>query len=827
MIEQPQDKYASEEFMRPFVTAWLEKLRMARQSRKSFDDVAEQCKHFYQGAVGFMWEPSFRARFMGNMKAPTFKVTIAKAFELVAIVGPVLYWDNPKRYISPRERIEYTPDMFGQDPNDPMLQQYFQMVMQQEQQEAAQETVRNKLMNKALNYMPGEQPSGGLAMHSQTAITEALVKGRGCLWTEPYQMPSSKRLLVGSFYDTVDDLLIDPDSKDPTLHDAKWIARRRRVPIHECEKKFGLPKDSLRTKGALESIESQAERSSDADQLDRSTGATFDMIEYFEIWSKGGVGSNLQGVNRELTDAFDDVMGDYVYMAVAPNVPYFLNAPSDKLRGATDDDVKKLLEWPIPFWTDQRWPVSVLDFYPRLDSPWPMAPLAPGLGELMFLNVMISRMLSHIYSSTRDILFVLRSAAQDVEAALKEAEDNAVVYLNDMNKTIQEAVQVFQQKPMNSDGWHIVEMISQQFDRRVGLTELVYGLNPGGVQSRTAADITAKQENLSVRPDYMSRAVEKWQTEVADKEKFCLHWFVKGSDLQPLLGTIGSALWDQHVANADPEVVVREMRATLEAGSAKKPNKQKDTANLNAIMPVLFPELSKHADITFDTGPLNNLLVKLGDAHEMDMQGLTMQTRQPQPPPPPPPEVQQQMQQQQQMEQAKMQAELQLKQMDAQIKQIEVQIKQMELQLKQVEAQNEVQAANVEMQKEQMKLQLEQVKGQQKMEQEKMKAEMDMQVAIQKGQVELQQTEQEGEIKMQQAVMEAETDLQIKKMEFQMQAQQAAEQHHMNSVHAEEQHQQSLQQSKAQGALDIQLAKQKAKAAPKKPSGGSGKTGKK
>lgn len=821
MAKSGLDNYSSEEFMRPFVTAWLEKIRLARRYRKDFDDVAEQCKHFYQGATGFMWEPSFRARFMGSIKAPRFKITIAKAFELVAIFGPIMYWRNPTRTMHPRESLEYTPDMFG-DPNDPMVQQQFQMIQMQLGQEKSQEAIRNKLMVKALNYLPNEQPGGGLAQHSQTAIVEALVKGRGCLWTEPYQMPSSSRLLVGSFYDSVDDLGIDPDSRDPTALDARWIHRRRRMPIHEVERKFGLPKDSLKGKGNMESLESQGSNNEPQDRMDRSNGGTFDMMEYYEIWSKGGVGGKLSGVNRELVDALDEVMGDHVYMVVAPDVPYFLNAPSERIRSASDEDIRSMMEWPIPFWTDQRWPVSMLDFYPKLDSPWPMAPLAPGLGELMFLNVMISRLCNHIYSSSRDLVAVLRSAAGDVEEVLKNGDDQSVFLLNDVGKSLNEAIQIFQHPPVNFDVWKIIDQVSQQFDRRTGLTELAYGLNPGGVQSRTAADINAKQENMSVRPDHMSQQVETWQTEVADKEKFCLHWFVKGYDLQPLLGQVGGQLWDQHIANEDPEIVVREMRATLEANSAKKPNKQRDTSNLNAVMPVLFPELSKHADVTHDTNPLNELLRRLGNAHEMDMEGLTMGPRQPAPPPP---EAQQQMQQQAQMEMAKIQSEVTTSQIEAQIKQVDMQIKQIDLQIRQLEAQAEAAGVNVDMQKAQMGMQADMQKTQMGLQADMQRTQLEMQ----RDQAKLQLEMQSGQNKMALDRMKAEADamkLQQKALQDKLavaqglrqdqvthaqELSQDQEKHVQELVQAEETHQQSLTQAEDQGALNIAISRQMAK----------------
>ena len=83
------------EFLRPLTAAWIEVIDHARKKRRGFDGVAQQCTAFFQGGAGFMWDAEFRSKFMGNCGRPRFFVTIQKAFELVALFGPTLYWQNP------------------------------------------------------------------------------------------------------------------------------------------------------------------------------------------------------------------------------------------------------------------------------------------------------------------------------------------------------------------------------------------------------------------------------------------------------------------------------------------------------------------------------------------------------------------------------------------------------------------------------------------------------------------------------------------------------------------------------------------------------------
>ena len=58
---------------------------------------------------------------------------MAKAFELVALFGPILYWRNPKRTVKSRKQIPINPDIFGPD-NMRELQQLHQELMGQYQQ---------------------------------------------------------------------------------------------------------------------------------------------------------------------------------------------------------------------------------------------------------------------------------------------------------------------------------------------------------------------------------------------------------------------------------------------------------------------------------------------------------------------------------------------------------------------------------------------------------------------------------------------------------------------------------------------------------------------
>ena len=864
--------------LRPIVTGWLGKIEQAIKHKKPFNDIAEQCTAFFSASTGFMWEPKYRQKYLNTSTSPRFRMTMCKAFELVALFGPTLYWRNPKRQVKPRLQVPISAEVFGPanmqelqqmeqqmqqqlqqmqqqsmgaqqqvqqlmqqmqqaqmaaQQGDPQAQQQLQQMqpqlqqaqqqsqqmqqqMQQVQQQSQQmqpqfqllreaeqlfqkatienryrkviDTTRSEMVEKWLNYTPDEQPGGGLARHAEMAITEALVKGRGVLWVAPYTQAGSELTMTGSFYDTVDNLFIDPDAE--SLDDAKWIAKREVKPAWELERDYGLKSGSLENKANMESAESQGERlGDDMANLHRKQGKTFDLVVHWKIWSKGGVGVRLTGVQTDLKERFDEVVGDFAYICVAANVPWPLNAPPEKFKSASDEEVQQMFQWPVPYWRDGRWPCSVVDFYPKPRSAWPIAPLAPGLGELAFMNVVISHLANRIWSSSRDFIAVLKSAEEEVTKAIKKGEDLAVIPLNEVHQDIKQVVSFLQQPQVNFDVWRILDHVMGLFERRTGLTELMAGITT--TQSRSAMDIATKKEQMSIRPDHMAGKVEAWMTDVAKMEKMCLRWFVEPKDVKPLFGESGALLWEKLVTTQDPEAVVREIDATVEAGSARKPNKVRDIENIQQALQVLFPVLDKHADTTTDTKPLNKLLTLWADTVDFDITGMELDQRLPM-------QFQpwfkeQQAQEQQQQMAGQQQAQEQQQQMEQQ-----------KLQVQQMQAQSKVQADQMKAQMEQMKIQAGMQQTQQAAQTKAAQSQQEMQQSMMEGQMDM----QKGRIELEKALAESAAEERKRQMDevSQLQSVTHTEREHQRTLERDgERHSQEMRQDKAEFDQDMRF----------------------
>ena len=695
--------------MKALVKAWLSQVKRADAEKRAFNAVADQCKSFAGGksSSNFMWKPQYKEKYIGKgIKSPKFEVSILKGFEYLSIIGPLLYWEYPNRRVTTTEPINIDMNvLMGQDPK---AQEYGQFLSQQQEQEDAKSRIRCELYQHVLNYIQREQPGGGLAAHSKLAINEALIKGRGVVWTEKYQFPGSGRSLVGSFYDTVANLFIDPDCSDPTLTKAKWIARRRYTPYWELEKKFKLPKNYLRERGKYESGASQAKTASIGN---KTANPSKDLVEWYEIYSRCGVGVRIDGIKTSMDDAWDEVCGDYCYLAVCEQCESPLNAPSDSLsdENLTDEAVAEMFEWPIPLWTDDKWPVSQLDFYQDDNTAWPIAPLSPAMGELTCLNILIACYVEQAYESRQQIVAYMSSAAQEVEAALKSDTSTVYIKLNDsVQRSISEVISFLNRNPLNNNLLEAIQFLMTRFEERTGLSEILYG-GQGNRVDRSAEASRNRNDRASIRPDYMAKVVSDWQSAIAEKEKIALRFSVTSDDMSPHLGPRGAYAWRMLVEMEDPEIVVRQMKCTISASDIRKPDKARESANMQQLTNQVLPVISQIASTTGNYEQLNAFITSLGESIEQDVSGWLV---------PPPPDDGQEQQMQQQMQQQEMQ-----------LKQAEIDKITSESEANRADTQLKMASQSEGSEESQQQMQMDQAKSQQQMQMDQAKSQQQMQIA--------------------------------------------------------------------------------------------------
>lgn len=732
------------EFLRPLCSAWVGKLEAAERSRAKWREVKAECMMFYSKSAAAMWDPSYSRKFWHGVKAPRFRITLNKAFEFVAVFGPNLFWDMPHRNVERAAAFELPPELLQADPEA-------QMVLQQLQQSQVMESARAKivanLMGWWLNYTPREQPGGGLAQHSDLAVMDALIKGRGVMCLRPYKMPGSGRTLTGAFREPPENLLIDPDFK--TLDEARWISIRHVEPHWQTERRFQLPDGSLREKSSLESSWTMSELTTTDDRSSghRAAGLTNDLVVWYEIFSKTGVGARMTGVELGIKDHLENVAGDHAYICVSPSIPYPLNCSTEALRkGMRDDQVKQAFSWPTPLWADDRWPIEVLDMYPDPECAWPIPPISPGLGELKFLNFLVPWLANRVYSSSRDFWAVAGPHVEHYTKYLQEGADQTLIPTPVTVDDVRKAVTILQQPETRMDVWKIIELVSGLFDKRVGLTAGAYGQNEDGTQNRTAEETAAKQRAVGVRPQYMQKRVLSWQSRIAQVEAFLARWFVTGDDVLPGTGPVGKYLWEKYIMSTDVELVTRQMQYTVEASSIRRPDRERDIANYQQVLQIFAPVAQQYGAESGNYEPFNFMMQQWAKFHDADLSGAAI------PPQEPDPAAQELQQRAQQAEVGKVEAEAQKLMAEAQAVGTEAQMAQVQAQAEMQKQQQELQALAAKARLEQlqgtMELKFDATKAAQAMRQDAQKNLLDMVQDRQKHVQTMKQTQEMGKMKI-------------------------------------------------------------------------------
>ena len=259
-------------------------------------------------------------------------------------------------------------------------------------------------------------------------------------------------------------------------------------------------------------------------------GKTNDLVTYWEVYSKTGFGDRLKDADKNLRGKFD-ALGENCYIVVCDGVEHPLNISPDMLKEDVDETgvpqaMFQSAQWPIPFWAEPGgWPCTILQWHGKPGYSYPISLIKPGIGELRFINFAMSFMATKIATSSQTLIGVAKAADSDIKAKILESDDSGfkIVEISEaIGRSVNDIITVFNLPGVPADLWNIVAAVTELFDRRVGLTELIYGMTRASF--RSAAEATVKAEQISVRPDDMASILEDALSELARKEAFLARW---------------------------------------------------------------------------------------------------------------------------------------------------------------------------------------------------------------------------------------------------------------------------------------------------------------
>ena len=624
--------------LRQLVRTWTKKFEAAIKYKKPFADDAKEAALFYDGDHNWMWRDAYARGERGynsSIAPPAFRMQVNKVFELIDIFGAVIYHRNPVRTVTVLQQPDLPPEAYGLPADMALMspeQAELLSVARVDAEARTSREIARQLLEAYLNYTPNELD---LKRQAKKFVNEGLMKGMGVLWPELVELPGEQPIrMVGSFYDSVDNLLIDPDFDN--MDDMLWCARRCVRPLEEIAAEYGIPEDEL---GKHLDANTEIKADNEPRTSKRKAGQTQRLVTYYKVWSKCGAGDRFKDAPEKSRGVFD-ALGKYCYLVICEGVDYPLNLPPTVMQEDVEPEtgipqsVMLRTAWPVPYFIDPGgWPFVPLAFHPKPGYAWPISHIKPGIAELRMLNWGMSFLASRIATSCETIIAVQKAADQELKDQLLAPSEGGfkVIELAELlGRRIEDVISTFQMPQVTKDLWDILSAVADQFAARTGLTELVHGYTRA--QFRSAAEATIKQENVAVRPDTMANELEDAMSTLARREALAVRWLLEPSDVAPVLGPMGAIAWEQHVAKRDLMSLTRDFLFRVEAGSARKPNKSSRVEQMTLAVQTLGPILAPLA-----TGgvvePFNALMRDWAMSLDIDATPYLI------PPPPPPPEA--------------------------------------------------------------------------------------------------------------------------------------------------------------------------------------------
>jgi hypothetical protein len=485
------------------------------------------------------------------------------------------------------------------------------------------------VMARLLNYTP---ELNDLRTECRMVVDETIIKGHGVWLTELEPTPDGSQYVACSNHIPIDDYLIDPDVKREKH--AMWVAVRYVEPVWMVEDRHGYNRGTI--KGNLCSERQSESLVSGKETAWRPAGgavaekkgesATNDLLVYYKLFSKMGLGGRLKSLKDDEVRELLDGLGDNCCVLITNTLKHPINLHPRDVREKDADELKIDLSWPTSYHKIGEWPTTSLMFHWQ-DCSYGMSHIKPGIGELKFLDYAMSHLANKIRTTSQDLVGVIKSAGEDIKKAFNTTTENGYTIIEIealWGKSVGEVVSFLQKPDFKGDVWNVIGAVAQRLDKRLGLTEIAYGLST--TQSRSALDAKQKQENFSVRPDDMAACVEEAAKKLAKKEAYCMAEHYEHGDVVVQLGEAGAELYMELVASQPPEAIIRQFDFTIEAGSIRKPSIERDIETQTRNDQTLLPVVSAYCLQTQDMGPLNWYFQRAAEVYSYDASGLVFQS---------------------------------------------------------------------------------------------------------------------------------------------------------------------------------------------------------
>lgn len=324
------------------------------------------------------------------------------------------------------------------------------------------------------------------------------------------------------------DFYMDPEARQ-RLEDCRFIVRRRRKPRYWMYANF---------KGKRQVIDQMAGKIPRVDESEDQafTDLTTEIVEFYEVYTLTGLKNFREGMRGK----------------PAPDNPQYYCVDAENWRVLRESD------WPIPRHKCMKWPVNLLYYYPRRNSPYPTPPLEPGITWQKVINSAWKNLVEDFEWSTRRFIATLETMGIEVE----------MPSLDNIRKSRQRLQQV-KVKIKNNQGSRnhgalpkINELITELdlFDKRVGdkLAEIsqfeqkfhmAVGLYPHmyagepSTQDRSAVATRFRAENADSRLNDMQGCIDDFHSELMRMLLYVGRIFTSPEEIGQLQGDQAGQAW--------------------------------------------------------------------------------------------------------------------------------------------------------------------------------------------------------------------------------------------------------------------------------------------
>ena len=438
-----------------------------------------------------------------------FGAKVPKTAEAVRVLFPHLYSKAPHREVTAVKSVQ--PD------------QYMQSV-------AMKEYLNRSLVECNANW------------HNKRAIKQAIVWGRGVLWTG-----MDERGIVTSKWVDVRDIIDDPDARSPEQR--KWIARARLMKRFELMGRFPDKAEQIKEYQTYTSDTSESGKSAKDNRS--SMGHDHDMIMVYEFYTKYPIFNF-----KPIPDSYQDESESVTAIVESEEEqqrnyqPEEYGKPEYKkyLLVESHGNISILSEgnWEIPFWRDSKWPCEFFDPVESDNGLWPQSLLLPGLGWQKVINYIDTIAVGKFKNTNRDIIAIIKDAELEINdddiQKIVNGDDLEVITMNTTGGSfesmdVRRFIQQIKFDGASAEFDRMRNIAEQRVADATGLTGLMYDGSTQKVD-RSAAATNRRFDTAFAWVEDVRVELENFLSDVARKEALAVAFLVDEEGMNRMAGLI-------------------------------------------------------------------------------------------------------------------------------------------------------------------------------------------------------------------------------------------------------------------------------------------------